>query len=56
MNMKKIIHNQCIPFKIESSSDPFYCLSNLEALRESINEYCNGDVIEKTFSDLEKYI
>lgn len=47
---KKMSREKRIPFEV--SIDSFYSMSNMEALRESINELKNGKVVTKTLDEL----
>ena len=48
---KKVCREKRIPFEI--SVDPFYSLSNMNALEESIKQYEQGKVVVKNISELE---
>ena len=47
---KKMSREKRIPFEV--SIDSFYSISNMEALKESINELKNGKVVTKTLDEL----
>lgn len=47
---KKMSREKRIPFEV--SIDSFYSMSNMEALKESINELKNGKVVTKTLDEL----
>lgn len=48
---KKVSREKRIPFEI--SADPFYSESNMNYLRESMEQFKNGHVITKTMAELE---
>lgn len=48
---KKMCREHRIPFDV--SFDPFYSDINIKALNESIRQLENGEVVIKTFDDLE---
>ena len=43
-----------IPFEISLTTDPFYSPSNMEVLRQSIQEAHEGKFIAKSLADLRK--
>lgn len=49
--IKKMIREKRIPFDV--SVDPFYSESNIKALEESKRELEKGNVVVKTFEELE---
>ena len=49
--IRKMIREKRIPFEV--SIEPFYSESNIKALKESKNELENGNVIIKSFEELE---
>ena len=53
MFVKSVLRERKIPFEITDESDPFYSESNMRALRESIAQFEEGKVIEKTMDELE---
>ena len=48
---RKMCREKRIPFEV--SIDPFYSKSNIKALKESINQLKEGNVITKTLEELE---
>ena len=48
---KKMCREHRIPFDV--SFDPFYSDTNIKSLTESIRQLENGEVVIKTFDDLE---
>lgn len=50
--IKKMIREKRIPFDV--SVDPFYSISNMKALEESIKQVEDGKVIVKTIEELEE--
>ena len=48
---RKMCREKRIPFDV--SIDPFYSESNMNAIKESLNELKNGKVITKTLEELE---
>lgn len=51
MLAKKMSREKRLPFEV--SIDPFYSDSNMNALRESMEQMKNGRVVTKTFEELE---
>ncbi len=51
MLAKKMSREKRLPFEV--SIDPFYSDSNMNALRESMEQMKNGKVVTKTFEELE---
>ena len=47
---KTVVREQRIPFEV--GIDPFYSSSNQKALKDSLDEYKAGKVIEKTVDEL----
>ncbi len=47
---RKVVREQRIPFEV--GIDPFYSSSNQKALKDSLDEYKAGKVIEKTVDEL----
>ena len=50
---KKVVKEKKVPFDLVYNSDPFYSESNLKALGEATKQYHSGQIITKTFEDLE---
>lgn len=48
---KKVVRENGIPFSV--SYDPFYSVSNMAALRESIEQMKAGKVVTKTLEELQ---
>lgn len=48
--LKEVVRSHSIPFKIKA--DPFYSEANQRALKESIEQFENGNVIVKTMEEL----
>lgn len=48
---KKMAREHRIPFEV--SYDPFYSESNMRALRESASQVEHGEVVHKSFEELE---
>lgn len=53
MFARAVLREQRIPFEITGNPDPFYSRSNMERLQESIEDFREGRVIEKTMEELE---
>lgn len=49
---KKVTREKRIPFEV--SVDPFYSATNMEAIKESIEQRKQGKVIIKTMAELEE--
>ena len=49
---KKMSREKRIPFEV--SIDPFYSMSNIKALKESMNELKDGKVVTKTLDELDE--
>jgi len=50
---RAVLRERRIPFEITDEIDPFYSDSNVRALRKSIAQAENGEVIVKTMQELE---
>ncbi len=48
----KVSREKRIPFEI--SADPFYSDANISAIKESLEQHKNGNVIIKSFEELEE--
>ena len=49
---RKMIREKRIPFEV--SIDPFYSVSNINAIKESIRQLNNKEVVEKTMEELKE--
>lgn len=52
MLAKKMTREKRLPFEV--SMDPFYSVSNMNALKESIEQMKQGKIVVKTMEELEK--
>ena len=50
---RAVLRERRIPFEITDEIDPFYSESNMRALRKSIAQAENGEVVVKTMQELE---
>jgi len=53
MFARAVLRERKIPFEITDETDPFYSESNKRALRKSIKQAENGEIIVKTMDELE---
>ena len=51
--IKKSLRDRKIPFEITAPTDPFFSECNMERLRESEQQFREGDVVIKTMEELE---
>ncbi len=50
---KKALRERSIPFEINAPRDPFYSKENMDRIEEAKRQIQNGQVIVKTFEQLE---
>ena len=51
--IKKSLRERKIPFEITAPTDPFFSERNMERLRESEQQFREGNVVIKTMEELE---
>jgi len=51
--VQTVLRNRKIPFEISDETDPFYSESNMRALRKSMKQAENGEIVVKTMAELE---
>jgi len=52
MFARAVLRERKIPFEITDEIDPFYSESNIKALKTSIKQAENGEVVVKTMEEL----
>lgn len=50
---KKALRERSIPFEINAPRDPFYSKENMDRIEEAKEQIQNGQVVVKTFAQLE---
>lgn len=50
---KKALRERSIPFEINAPRDPFYSKENMDRIEEANEQIQNGQVVVKTFAQLE---
>lgn len=50
---KKAVNDRAIPFQLTSNDEIFYSKSNVDALEKAAKQISKGEVINKTFEELE---
>jgi len=53
MFARAVLRERKIPFEITDETDPFYSESNMRALRKSMAQAENGEIVVKTMEELE---
>ena len=56
MFARAVLRERKIPFEITDETDPFYSESNIRALRKSIKQAENGEIVVKTMEELEALV
>jgi DNA-damage-inducible protein J len=52
--LRQSIRQGGIPFSVTTETDPFYSAENMRWIQESIGQMQRGEVIKKTFAELEE--
>jgi DNA-damage-inducible protein J len=52
--LRQSIRQHGIPFAITTDTDPFYSQENMKWIEQSIQQMKNGQIITKTFEELEQ--